>query len=298
MKKSLTFFAILSITASIGTLILKFLAYKLTGSVGFLSDAYESIINLVAALLAYFMLKIAEKPADNDHMYGHSKAEYFSSIVEGGLIVFAAVLIIYTAIQRFIHPIPLQQLSNGMFFSFLASIINLSVGWYLIRVGKKHSSITLTSDGHHLLTDVWTSFGVIMAIGLITITGWEILDPIIAILVAINIIFTGVAIMKQSIFGFMDSAIPNQEYKKIKGILNKYCKKPIQHHDLLTRISGATKFITVHILVPNHWTVKKGHDFVDIIENDIKNQINNVVFLAHIEPVKDKKSYSDITLLD
>lgn len=297
MIKSLTNFAVISIIASAITICLKFLAYYLTGSVGFLSDAFESIVNVSAAIVAYFMLKIAEKPADLDHMYGHTKAEYFSSIFEGILILVAAISIGYAAYERLLHPQALQQINIGLFISILASLVNLVTAYILIKAGKKHHSIALTADAHHLLTDVWTSAGVIIAVFLVNITNIQILDPIVAILVATNIIYTGFRLIRQSILGFMDTAIPKEEYEKIKTILNFYCKKPIVFHDLLTRQSASKKFVSVHILVPNNWSVKKGHDFVDNIEINLKKEVENLVFLTHVEPVHDEKSWDDTTMM-
>lgn len=295
-SQSLTKFTVLSIFASLITLTLKFSAYFVTGSVGLLSDAFESIVNLAASVMAFFMLKVAEKPADHDHMFGHTKAEYFSSIFEGVLILVAALGIGITAINRIIHPRVLEQISLGLFISVIASIVNLIVAIILIKTGKKHRSITLTADGQHLLTDVWTSAGVIIAVILVSITKWQILDPLIAIFVALNIIVTGFFLIKQSVLGLMDSAAPQKEYDQIKIILGQFCKKPIIYHDLLTRQSAYQTFVSVHILVPNNWTVKKGHDFVDNIEKELKKQIPHIVFLAHIEPVGDKKSWEDVTL--
>lgn len=294
--QSLIAFTIVSIIASLATITLKFLAYFITGSVGLLSDAFESIVNLAASVMAYFMLRVAEQPPDKDHMYGHTKAEYFSSIFEGFLILLAAVGIGITAFNRIFHPRMLEQISLGLIISTLASVINLTVGIILIKNGKKHHSITLTADGQHLLTDVWTSAGVILAVFLVSITKWQILDPLIAIFVALNIIFTGYSLIKQSVLGLMDSSVPKNEYEKIKTIIEGHCKKPVVYHDLLTRQSASQMFVTIHILTPNQWTIKKGHDLVDRIEMDLKKHIPRVVFLAHLEPIDDKKSWEDITL--
>lgn len=295
-SQSLIRFTVLSIIASLITITLKFTAYFVTGSVGLLSDAFESIVNLVASVMAFFMLKVAEKPADRDHMFGHSKAEYFSSIFEGILILVAAIGISITAIDRIIHPKIIEQISLGLFISVIASIVNLSVGIILIKTGKKHRSITLTADGQHLLTDVWTSVGVIIAVFLVNVTHWQILDPLIAIFVALNIIVTGFFLIKQSVLGLMDSAVPQKEYDRIKTILDQFCKKPIIYHDLLTRQTVYQTFVSAHILVPNNWTVKKGHDFIDKIEKELKKHISHLTFFAHIEPVDDKKSWEDVTL--
>lgn len=291
--KSLIPFTILSIGASIATISLKFIAFFLTGSVGLLSDAFESIVNLVASIMAFFMLKIAEKPADREHMYGHSKAEYFSSIVEGILILIAALSITVAAVNRILNPKNLDQISIGIFISIFASIINLVVGLVLIKNGKKHHSITLKADGQHLLTDVWTSAGVIIAIALVNITRWQILDPIVAIFVAINIVFTGYSLIKQSVSGFMDVALPKEENEMIEAILNKYCQKPLIFHGLLTRQSAMRRFVSFHLIVPDNWTVKKGHDLIEIIEKEIKKTLPHTHVISHIEPLHDKRSWED-----
>lgn len=295
-QKSLTSFAWLSIATSIVTLTLKTLAYLFTGSVGLLSDALESIINLVAGIMALFMLKIAEKPPDEDHLYGHTKAEYFSSIVEGILIFLAAIGIGIAAVQRLIHPQVIHQVSIGLFISAIASIINFLVAVILLKAGNKHNSIALKADGHHLLTDVWTSAGVIVAVAIVGVTGWQILDPIVALLVAANIVITGLGLIKESILGFMDTALLKEDHVTIESILKKYCQKPIQYHGLLTRQSARRKFVSFHILVPDDWLVKKGHDFIEKIEKDIRSTLPNTHILSHLEPLNDKRSWEDETI--
>jgi len=293
-SKSLTGFAWLSIIASIITIVLKSLAYFLTGSVGLLSDAMESVVNLAAAIMALLMLKIAEKPPDKDHVYGHNKAEYFSSIVEGILITIAAISITYAAIQRILHPQNLEKISLGLLITIVASLINLFVGLILIKKGKQFSSITLKADGQHLLTDVWTSVGVILAVFIVSLTDWQILDPVIAIFVAFNIVFTGYSLMKQSVLGFMDTVLSKEDRRVINQILKKYCLKPIKYHSLLTRQSATRKFVSFHILVPDNWSVKKGHNLIEKIETEIRKTLPNTHVLTHLEPVNDKKSWEDI----
>jgi len=289
----LTKFALLSIFAAIVTISLKTLAFTLTGSVGLLSDALESIVNLVAAIIALLMLKIAEKPADENHMYGHTKAEYFSSIIEGLFILIAAISIIVTAGNRMLHPRFIEQIYLGLFISGVASIINLIVALKLIKVGKDHSSITLEADGHHLLTDVWTSVGVVIGLIAVVITKINILDPIIAILVGINIIITGYKIIKRSALGFMDTAIDAKSTDLIKKIFQSYIHKGIEFHGLRTRQSASRKFVSFHVLVPGSWTVQKGHDLLEKIEKEIRDSVPKTIVFTHLEPIEDPKSMDD-----
>jgi cation diffusion facilitator family transporter len=295
-EKSLTRFAWLAILTALVTISLKTAAYFLTGSVGLLSDALESLVNLAAAVMALFILRLAEKPPDDDHLYGHTKAEYFSSIVEGVLIIIAAFSIGATSIERIIHPKPIEQAFIGLAVSTVASLINLGVAITLLKVGKKHRSITLEADGHHLMTDVWTSVGVIIGVGLVSVTNIQLLDPIIALLVAVNIIFTGISIMKQSALGLMDTSLPTPDLEKIKEILNSYKEKGITYHGLRTRQSATRRFMSVHILVPGSWTVQKGHDLLEEIELQICKSFPKMTIITHIEPIEDPKSQDDISI--
>jgi len=292
MKKDEYFllsFTKLSIFASLATISLKFFAYFLTGSVGLLSDGIESFVNLVAASFAFFSLKIAQKPADKNHPFGHSKAEYFSSALEGGLIFIAALVIIVSAINRLIHPQPLEKISLGIILSSAASLINLFVGLKLINIGKKYHSITLEADGHHLLTDVWTSAGVILAIFIVALTNWQVLDPLIAILVALNILLTGASLIKRSALAFMDTAISYEELNEINQILKKYERDKITFHRLRSRLAGQKRFISFHLLFPDSWSIKKSHDMATKIEKEIKQKIANALVDTHLEPISDLK---------
>lgn len=295
-QKSLTSFIWLSVLAAIITILLKTAAYFVTGSVGLLSDALESVINLVAAISALFFLRLAEKPPDEDHVYGHTKAEYFSSVIEAVLIIFAAISIGYTAIDRLIHPKQLEMISTGLIISSLASLINLFVALTLLRVGKKHKSITLQADGHHLLTDVWTSVGVIVGIGLVSITNIQILDPIVALLVAINIIVTGVSILKESSLGLMDTSLPKADLDVIRAVLDMHSKQGITYHGIRSRQSATRSFMSVHVLVPGNWSVQKGHDLLEEIEKDICKKLPRITVFTHLEPIEDPKSMDDISL--
>jgi cation diffusion facilitator family transporter len=293
--KSLKKFIYLSILAAVLTITLKSVAFKMTGSVGMLSDALESCVNLLAALIALVVIHIAEKPADDDHAFGHSKAEYFSSAIEGGLIVVAACSIVWSSYPRLLNPQPLENMGFGLIVSLAGSLINLFVAIVLLRQGKKSHSITLIADGKHLMTDVWTSIGVLAAIGLVKLTGWLILDPIIAMLVALNILWAGYRLMHQSARGLIDTAIPADERRQIEHIFDHYRETGIEFHSLMTRQAGQRKFITVHILVPGEWTVQRGHDLLEIIEARIRNNFPfPVTVFTHLEPVEDPVSHNDI----
>lgn len=275
---------------------LKTFAYFLTGSIGLLSDALESLVNLAGALMALAMLTVAARPADEDHTYGHSKAEYFSSGVEGTLILIAAVSIIATAIPRLITPKPLEQVGLGLTVSVGASLINLIAAIVLLRAGKKHSSITLQANAHHLMTDVWTSVGVLGGVGVVAATGWERLDPIVAFIVAANIIWSGFRIVRESALGLMDTALPIEEQEILKKILEPYTQKGVQYHALRTRQSGSRRFASMHILVPDTWTVFDGHQLLEKIEADIRHALPSITVFTHLEPINDPASFEDTDL--
>lgn len=290
---SLKKYTLLSIVVAIATISIKLTAYFFTHSIGLFSDAIESVVNLIAAVFAFLMIELAEKPEDKNHPYGHSKAEYFSSLLEGGLIFLAAIAIIFTAIQRLFSPTPLEKISLGLLFSSVASLINLIVGLKLIQVGKKHHSITLEADGHHLLTDVYTSLGVILAVFFVSLTNVLILDPLIAIFVALNILLTGFSLIKKSVLGLIDTAIDRTEIKKIEQILKKHQKRNLAFHKIQTRQSGQKKFISFHLLFPNQWSIKKAHDLAEKIEKEVKTKILNAIVQTHLEPIDDVKSFQD-----
>ena len=292
-RSKLTRFAWLSIAVAILTISLKTIAYLITNSVGLLSDALESIVNLIGALMALGMLTIAARPADENHTYGHSKAEYFSSGVEGTLILVAAISIAYAAIQRLITPKPLEQVGIGLIVSVVASLANLAVALILRRAGKQYNSISLTSNSHHLMTDVWTSGGVLIGVGAVVITGWQVLDPLIAILVALNIVWTGVGIIRKSISGLMDSTLSKEYLDVIQSVLDRQKETEVKFHALRTRQSGSLKIISMHVLVPGIWTVERGHQFVTQIENELSNAIADSVIFTHLESLSDPASFDD-----
>lgn len=297
-SKSLKKFAVLSIAAAIVTISLKLFAYHLTGSVGLLSDALESCVNLLAAFIALLMIALAEKPADEEHAFGHTKAEYFSSAIEGVMIIIAAVSIIWSAIPRLLAPKEIENVGLGLLIALSASLVNLAVGLVLINQGKKNNSITLEADGKHLMTDVWTSVGVLLGIGLVKLTGWKILDPIIAIGVAINIIWAGYVLIKRSSAGLLDVSLSDEELVKINEKLTYFKSlQQVEFHSLMTRQAGQRKFVNFHMLVPGKWTIQQGHDFTEIVEKEIRSLFNvPVSVFVHIEPIEDPVSMHDIGL--
>ena len=293
LPASLKRYAWLSIAAALSTILLKGWAWWLTGSVGLLSDALESFVNLAGAMMALAMLTLAALPADDNHAHGHGKAEYFSSAFEGFLILIAAVSIAYAAIERLFNPQPLESVGIGLGVSVVASIINLVTSRILMGVGRKYKSITLEADAHHLLTDVWTSVGVIAGVGLVWLTDWLWLDPVIAIMVALNIVWTGWQLLQRSAAGLMDASIPEEELKTIEGILAAYRQQGLEFHALRTRQAGTRAFITVHVLVPGSWTVQEGHDWSERIETDIRQAVTHAHITTHLEPIEDPISLAD-----
>ncbi len=291
--QNLTRYAWLSIAAALATILLKGVAWHLTGSVGLLSDAIESFVNLAGALMALWMLTLAALPADGDHAYGHGKAEYFSSAFEGFLIVLAAVSIGYTAIDRLMNPQPLEAVGLGLLVSVLASLINLATARTLMRVGRERNSITLEADAHHLMTDVWTSVGVILGVGLVWFSGWLWLDPVIALLVALNIVWTGWQLMRRSADGLMDVSLPDEKLAKIETVLTGYRAQGLDFHALRTRQAGSRVFVSLHVLVPGQWTVQQGHDWAERIEADIRKAVPHAHVTTHLEPVEDPLSMID-----
>ncbi len=278
----------LSIATAIATVAIKAYAAWLTNSMGLWSDAMESTVNLVAALVALWALKLAAKPADHNHDFGHGKAEYMSAAVEGTLIFVAAALIIYSAIQRLFAPQPLEQLGVGLALSMLATLLNLGTGLLLIRAGRTHRSITLEADGRHLLTDVWTSVGVLVAIGLVALTGWLVLDPIIALAVGANILFTGYTLVRRSVVGLLDAALPEDEVAIVSAVLADTCDDPrVEITELRTRESGRQRFVYATLSVPGGWTVRRSHVVADEVEHAVDVALPGTTTFVHIEPGPD-----------
>ena len=295
-RSSLTRYAWLSIAAAVTTMSLKATAYWLTGSVGLLSDAVESVVNLIGAGIALAMLTIAARPADDDHAFGHSKAEYFSSGAEGALILLAAICIGAASVNRLLHPQPIEQAGAGLAVSTVGSLINFFVARILLRAGRAHNSITLEADARHLMTDVWTSAGVIAGIIAVTLTGWQVLDPLIALAVAVNIVWSGVLLIKRSTSGLMDSALPPDELAAVSRIFARYEQQGVQFHALRTRQAASRRFVSVHVLVPGTWTVDAGHDLLECLEADIRAALPEVTITTHLEPLDDPASQQDTEL--
>jgi cation diffusion facilitator family transporter len=290
-------YAWLSLAAAIATLAIKTLAWWLTGSVGLLSDALETLINLAAALLAVSMLRLAAAPPDDEHPHGRFKAEYLASGIEGALIVLAAAGIAWSAIPRLAAPQPIAAPFLGIALSVLASAINLAVALLLIRVGRREHSIALEADGHHLATDVWTTAGVIVGVALAWATGWNILDPLVALAVAVHILWTGFFLMRRSLAGLLDVAIPEEERGEIEKIFTEYRRRyQVDFHALRTRIAGSRRFVSFHLLVPDAWTVERAHELSEEIESRIRSLVPNAILLSHIEPIGQRASYDDINL--
>lgn len=290
---NLTRYAWLSILAAVLTIGLKLAAYWLTNSVGLLSDALESLVNLAAAIVALIALSIAVRPADKDFTYGYSKVEFFASGFEGGMILLAAISIIASAIPRLLNPQPIEQVGLGLVISVIASGINLAVSLVLRRAGERYGSITLEADSRHLMTDVLTTVGVIAGVGLVALTGWLRLDPLIALIVAVNIIVTGVSLLRRSARGLMDVSLPPADVQMIQDIFKPYEAQGVTFHELRTRTAAARGFVSVHILFPGEWSIQRGHDMAAQIESEIQQKIPQASVLTHIEPIEDEASWQD-----
>ena len=288
--RSLARYAWLSIAAALATMALKAVAWWLTGSVGLLSDALESLVNLAGALMALAMLSVAARPPDEDHAYGHGKAEYFSAGVEGGLIVIAALSIAVAAVDRLLHPRAIEQVGLGLAVSVAASVVNLGVALVLMRAAREHQSVTLRANAHHLLTDVWTSAGVLVGVLLVALTGWDRLDPLVALAVAANIVWTGWRIVAHSVDGLMDAALPPHEIARLVRLLEAYAAEGVGFHALRTRRGGIQRFVSVHVLVPGDWSVQRGHDLLERVEADIRRELPPVMVFTHLEPLGDPRA--------
>ncbi|MFM8604023.1 MAG: cation diffusion facilitator family transporter [Cyanobium sp.] len=286
-------YMLLSAAAAVATILLKTLAWRLTGSVGLLSDAMESGVNLLAAMGAFWALSLAAKPADRRHHYGHFKAEYFSSGLESVLIVVAASAILAAAISRLQQPQPLEQLGIGLALSLLATALNGLVAWVLLKASRRFHSITLRADAHHLLTDVWTSCGVVLGIALVKLTGWSVLDPLIAIAVAVNIILTGWMLFHETASGLLDRSLPEEEQTRLEQLLASRERDDVRFHALRTRVAGSRRFVSLHVLVPGHWSVQAGHDLCEQLEQEIAATLTRTHVLTHLEPIEDPRSWED-----
>ena len=295
-RSFLTRFAWLSIAAAVVTIALKAIAYSITGSVGLLSDALESLVNLAGAVLALAMLAVAARPEDDTHAYGHSKAEYFASGVEGSLIVIAAGTIAFAAVPRLVHPRALEQVGVGLAVSVVAALVNLLVALILRRAAIRYQSVTLKANSRHLLADVWTSVGVVAGVGAVALTGWQRLDAVVALAIATHIVWTGIRIVRESVRGLMDTALPANEQRALRDALDRYANQGVHYHALRTRQAGAKRFVSVHVLVPGSWTVHQGHELLEKIEGDIRATLPNVSVLTHLESLDDPASWKDMAL--
>lgn len=289
-------YAWLPIGAALVTLALKGWAYLATRSVGLLADALESLVNLAAGLVALVALRVAERPPDEDHVYGHAKAEYFASGVEGTLIVLAAASIALSAGERLLHPRALERLDFGLAMAALATAINLAVGLFLLRTGRRRRSIALRGSGLHLLTDVWSSLGVLAALGAVAATGWQLFDPLIAFALAAQIAWTGGRLVRSSVGGLMDATLPAADVRAVEEVLDRYATGGVRYHALRTRRAGARSFVSCHVQVPGGWSVQRGHDLLEEIEADIRRRLPDTSVLTHLEPLEDPRSWSDEAL--
>jgi cation diffusion facilitator family transporter len=290
---SLLRFAWLSIAASIVTIVLKALAYRLTGSVGLLSDALESFVNLGAAAFTLGMLGLASRPPSEEHAYGYGKAEYFASGAEGMLILAAAGAIIWAAVERFLAPQAITGVGLGLAVSIAASAVNFAVARVLLVAARRHHSIALEADAHHLLTDVWTSVGVVAAVAAVAFTRWQVLDPAIAVVVALQILWTGVRLVRRSAQGLLDRALAAPEQAAVQAVLDRHRSAEIQFHAVRTRQAGARRFVSMHVLVPGTWSVRQGHALCEQVEAEVGSELPNATVFTHLEAVEDPVSFED-----
>lgn len=295
-RTALQKYAWLSVAAALVTIALKSWAYSITGSVGLLSDALESSINLLGALFALAMLKFASDPPDEKHPYGHTKAEYFAGAFEGILVFVAGLSIAWAAVQRMQQPHPLEQIGLGLVITLAATLVNLGVGQTLIGISRKRNSIALEADGRHLMTDVWTSAAVIAGVGLVALTGWQVLDPLVALAVAANILWVGFKLLRVSVYGLMDTALPPDELEKLQSTLTQFESEGVKFHALRSRQAAGRRFVSMHVLVPDSWSVTQGHKFVERVEGKVRSELPNTTVFTHLEPLGDPASFEDLTL--
>jgi cation diffusion facilitator family transporter len=289
-------YAWISAWVAVVTIVLKATAWALTGSIGLLSDALESFVNLATALLAIAMLNLALRPEDDEHPYGHNKAEYFSSGVEGALVLLTGVGIAVAAVRRFLQPHALEQLGLGVTLSGISTAINLGVALLMLRAGRRHRSVTLEANGHHLLADVWTSVAVVAGLGAVALTGRHVIDPAVALLVAGHVSWTGISILRRTATGLMDSALSTEDQAALQRALSVHVVEPVQVHALKSRVAGVRRFVSLHVLVPGDWTVQRGHELLEQIEGDIRGALPNTSVLTHLESLEDPTSWDDISL--
>ncbi len=293
---SLKRYAWISIAAALATIVLKGGAWRITDSVGLLSDAAESLVNLIAAVVALYALTVAARPADDEHAYGHTKVEYFSSGFEGALILVAAGISGIAAVRRLFDPHPVTHLAIGTSVALLASVINLVVARVLLRAARRHGSIALEADAKHLMTDVWTSVGVVAGLGAAEITGWDVLDPLLALAVTANILYIGGSLLRRSAMGLLDTGLSSELRTRILDVLDEFEGRGVRYHALRTRQAGMRRFISFHVLVPGEWSVQQGHDLLEVIEERVRNAVPNSTVFTHLEPIEDPVSFEDTRL--
>lgn len=286
-------YTLLSVGASLATMAIKIVAWRFTGSVGLFSDALESLVNLAAALGGFWALTLAARPADRNHNYGHFKAEYFSSGLESALIVLAALLILQSAVGRLLNPQPLEQVGLGLMLTLLATALNGLVAVLLLGASRRFHSITLRADGQHLLIDVWTSLGVVLSLVLVPLTGLTVLDPLVAIAVAANILFTGWQLLHETASGLLDRSLDEPDQQRLSKLLAARSGDEVAFHAVRTRVAGSRRFVTMHVLVPGHWSVQRGHDFCSALERDIAAVLPRSHVLTHLEPIEDPSAWND-----
>jgi cation diffusion facilitator family transporter len=291
--RDLSRYALVSVAAAVVTIIMKVVAWRVSNSVGLLSDAAETMVNVVAAVGAYVALKVVARPADEDHNFGHTKAEYFSAVFEGVMIAVAALIILVSAVDRLLHPRPLDSVGLGLVIAVLATFVNLGVGQYLIRVGRRHRSPALEADGKHLMTDVWTTAGVVIGVLLVALTRWQPLDSLVAIAMAVNILVVGGRLVWQSGMGLMDTALPASDRAAVDAVLDGYRENGVDFHDVRTRESGHVRFLQLHMLVPGEWTVQRAHDLVEEVEESLRGALEDLRVTVHLEPIDDPRAYEE-----
>ena len=295
--RRLTRLIALSIAVAILTIALKTTAWLITGSVGLLSDAAESLVNLVAAVFAFGALRWAAQPPDEEHAYGHEKADYLSAGVEGALILVAAITIAITAIERLVNPRPVDGAAVGIVVNAVATAINLALARVLIRAGREHRSLLVEADGRHLMADVWTSLGVIAGVAAVALTDIDVIDPLIALVVAANILVTGASMVKRSTNGLMDRALEPEEIEQIEAVLTEFSsRETVRFHALRSRRAGRRAFVSVHVLVPGEWSVSDGHDLVERVEARVRAELGHASVFTHLEPLEDPRSFADAQL--
>jgi cation diffusion facilitator family transporter len=281
--------ALVSIAVAAVVMGLKYLAYWRTGSAALFSDALESIVNLITAVVALYALHVAFQPADRRHQFGHHKAEYFSAVIEGVLIVVAALLILREAYDAFVTPRTLTDLAAGLSINAVATSINAAWSTFLIRWGRRQRSPALVADGWHLLTDVLTSIGVLAGLGLATLTGWQVLDPVLAALVALNILWAGWRLMKESVSGLMDEAVTAEVARRIRQVIATNAEGAIEAHDVKTRTAGRVTFVEFHLVVPGNMTVATSHEICNRVEAALTEAVQGAEVLIHVEPEEEAK---------